>query len=278
MGWAEVWAGSPRCHPPGSGGDGGTSKGSSWGLTKGHGDLGPPSPPWHGSACTQQRCAARRGCPLCPWAPREVPPSSCLAESFGQPPIPKGGKTALGCVFPSISPQNQAGRTLPSGHCSHGAPWSWLLASPSPLIPAPLGEQPQHTSPTCGSGLGAALIRGGFPLCTEPRLRVCGRGSARRLRGSARGPEKRLYAFVRPRESSFFTPSHLCLAAALRLREGSGAPARGQSALCCSPPVPRRGWKWSKTGESPLAFLPALPVYGGVPLLHVTAAGDARTP
>lgn len=44
MGWAEVWAGSPQCHPPGSGGVGGTSKGSSWGITKGNGDLGPPVP------------------------------------------------------------------------------------------------------------------------------------------------------------------------------------------------------------------------------------------
>lgn len=127
MGWAEVWAGSPRCHPPGSGGDGGTSKGSSWGLTKGHGDLGPPSPPWHGSACTQQRCAARRGCPLCPWAPREVPPSSCLAESFGQPPIPKRGENSPGLCFSTNLPP-EPGREDAS---------LWALFPWSPLVLAP---------------------------------------------------------------------------------------------------------------------------------------------
>lgn len=80
---------------------------------------GPQSPPWHGSACTQQRCAARRGAPCVPGHPMRCHPAHAWQGPLDNHPSPEGGKTALGCVFPPISPQNQAGRTLPSGRCSH---------------------------------------------------------------------------------------------------------------------------------------------------------------
>lgn len=192
MGWAEVWAGSPRCHPPGSGGDGSTLKGSLWGLTKGNGALGPPSPPWHGSACTQQRCAARRGCPLCPWAPREVPPSSCLAESFGQPPIPKkGGKQPWAVFFHQSPPRTRQGGRFPLGAVPIEPPGPGSLRLLLLLSRHPSGSSPSTPAPRAGRGSAQPSFGADFPSA-QSRGYVCAaeevrEGSADRIGALKRG-------------------------------------------------------------------------------------------
>lgn len=173
MGWAEVWAGSPQCHPPGSGGDGGTSKGSSWGLTKGNGDSGPPIPTmaWLCLHPAAMRC--QEGCPLRPWAPHEVPPSSCLAGSFGQPPIPRRGENSPGLCFSTNLPP-EPGREDAS---------LWTLFPLSPLVLAPCVSfsfypgTPREAAPAPRAGRGSAHPHWGriSPLhraevtCVRPR-------------------------------------------------------------------------------------------------------------
>lgn len=135
-------------------------------------------PPHHGMALPAPSSDALPGggCPLCPWAPREVPPSSCLAESFGQPPEPERGEKWPRAVFFHQPPtKTRQGGRLPLGAVPIEPPGPGSLCLLLLLSPHTSGSGPGTPAlhgPACGSGLGAALSRGGFPLRKEPRLRV----------------------------------------------------------------------------------------------------------